>query len=75
MHANVFFISFQLRFACGGCLQLEAALQCAEGPDLYKLADFLFRGFNLARDQLATAPRCIRVVDMSCSHMAGPSHS
>eukprot|EP00435_Cladocopium_sp_Y103_P056811 s312_g19.t1 len=35
----------------------SAALQCAEGLDLYKLADFLFRGFNLARDRLATAPR------------------
>ena len=43
----------------------EAANQCAQGRDLHQLSDFLFRGFNLQRSQLATAPRCKKTVCQS----------
>lgn len=35
---------------------MKAAQQCAAGESLYEIADFMFRGFNLERSQLATAP-------------------
>ena len=38
------------------CLRREAAKQCCEGHSLFELADFLFRGFRLTREQLATVP-------------------